>query len=884
MTNLFCNSANLVNEADVEQNFVRRLLEHLGYTDGQIKPKNALTQLSVGAIGKKEALYRPDFALKVAGKVRWVVEAKAPKEGLDEHYWQPRSYCSLINGQYQNENPVKYFVLTNAKETRLYKADVNKPVMTLAFSDFKTGNQIFAKFIALLKPDKFGKPEQEIVGFELSKRSIAEVNAAFAWCHQEIYRKDNISQSGAFTEFVKVIFLKLLSDRRIKERYPELLFEETVTIPLDDVKFSTEWINAQDTDIPNPLDEIQFRSFINKLEKEIAAGRRKRIFDADERIKLSPETIKSVVGRIEHIFLFGIDADLNGRLFETFLNATMRGKDLGQYFTPRSVVKLATRLAGLKVNALLPDGTRHTDKVIDACCGTGGFLIEALAVMFDRVNRNSSLSRDQKDALLTQIANHHIYGVDIAKDPQLARIARLNMYLHGDGGSSIFQTDFLDKILADAPEDQSELLLEKKQLKKLFKPEGFADVVITNPPFAKIYERKTPSERRILDEYRLAFDHSGNEIKQVKSNLLFIERYYDVLKPGGRMLTVLDDGILSGGAYREFRAFMRANFIVKAVVSLPGDAFQRSKARVKTSILILEKRNPEGEQQQPSVFMYGCEWVGIDDPARQRAMPIDKINRAKATDEIRHVVALYESFLQGNGDPAHVVAPDRITDRLDVKSCLYAPGRGVVHWTEEGRRVVHLRDILEEAQVTDDVTIRTKESDEMVSALRVSYSGFATADPEMPASETTYSELYRVYAGQIVISNIAATYGSIVVVPAECDGCVVSNEYTVLDVKTGLDPEIAWVVLRSSEARADMLLLATGANRTRVSWPAIKEIQVALPHKAVQTKVTRMIRESETARRHAAKLHAEAYDMANDNIAVPESVADSILRAFKPPK
>jgi len=44
------------------------------------------------------------------------------------------------------------------------------------------------------------------------------------------------------------------------------------------------------------------------------------------------------VRRLEHTFLFGIDVDLNGRLFETFLSATMRGKDLGQFFTPRSIV------------------------------------------------------------------------------------------------------------------------------------------------------------------------------------------------------------------------------------------------------------------------------------------------------------------------------------------------------------------------------------------------------------------------------------------------------------------------------------------------------------------------------------------------------------------
>jgi type I restriction enzyme M protein len=58
--------------------------------------------------------------------------------------------------------------------------------------------------------------------------------------------------------------------------------------------------------------------------------------------------------------MFGIDEDLNGRLFETFLSATMRGRDLGQFFTPRSVVKMMVRVARLRCT---PD---HQDRVLDA--------------------------------------------------------------------------------------------------------------------------------------------------------------------------------------------------------------------------------------------------------------------------------------------------------------------------------------------------------------------------------------------------------------------------------------------------------------------------------------------------------------------------------------
>lgn len=74
MRNLFCDDGDLRNEADVEQSFARRLIEALGYTDRTIRPKAALEELSVGIIAAKSK-YRPDFAMKAANHIRWVLEA-----------------------------------------------------------------------------------------------------------------------------------------------------------------------------------------------------------------------------------------------------------------------------------------------------------------------------------------------------------------------------------------------------------------------------------------------------------------------------------------------------------------------------------------------------------------------------------------------------------------------------------------------------------------------------------------------------------------------------------------------------------------------------------------------------------------------------------------
>lgn len=888
-TNLFCRRDDLINEADVEQIFARRLIEHIGYEDRQIRPKDALTELALGEMRGTEALYRPDFAVKMRDRVRWILEAKSPNENLDRHIKQPREYCRLINGQYRTENPVHYFVLSNGLKTRLYQWDVNDPILELGFEEIDDSNEKFGRFVSALSPDRFSIlgaddsiPHGDI--HKLEKRSLEDVNAAFAWCHQEIYKKDNINQAAAFTEFVKVVFLKLLSDRKIRDQYPNLIVEESIEVPAERVDFSTKWIASQERHTPNPLDTIQFHNFIQNMEREIATGKRRRVFNANEKINLTPETIRSVIKKIENIYLFGIDADLNGRLFETFLNATMRGRDLGQYFTPRSIAKLGAKLAKIKVHAPLPDGSWHTDVVLDGCCGTGGFLIEALAVMWDAIEKNHSLTEDQKDARRARIANEYIYGVDIGREPPLARIARLNMYLHGDGGSNIFQTDILDKTIQRGATDSVEIIGEKEKLRDLFLEQGFADVVLTNPPFAKQYERKTEREAMILNDYEIATNEGGGKRPSLKSNLMFIERYHDLLKVGGRLVTVIDDGILSGRNYKWFRDFIREKFIVKAVISLPGDAFQRSKARVKTSLIILEKRNPKVKQGQSSVFMYGCQYVGIDDPSRQRTLPIDKVNRVEASKEIQRVVAKYTDFLAGNGNPKYIVPTDKVADRLDVKSCSMRVGRKVEAWAQSGIGVDALSDLVALKQFGEGDRIATSDCDDFATYLRVRYDGFAEAGDEIIASDTRYPHLFRVREGDIVISNIAASYGSVAVVPKELDGCVVTTEYTALRAKENVRPHVIWMLLRSPEIRADMLLLATGANRTRINWETVKNLNVPRPALENAEAVAQILKEAERAERRALNLRERAKKMLESPLELDNEESRAILKAFKPPR
>ena len=867
-SNLFCNADDLRNEADVEQNFARRLIEALGYSDAAIRPKVALENLVVGSVSKNH-LHRPDFAMKSAGHIRWVLEAKAPGEELDKHFSQPDGYCKAINDSYSRAKPVRCFVLTNGVDTNVYEISNRQPVLRLSFAQFTEDNANYRRLVEILQPTAFfaGKPspaDADVIHF--TKPSIAEVNLVFAKCHQHIHNSDKISQAKGFEEFVKLISLKLLSDKALRDAYPGLCAEKRFSHSADDVKFSLRWIAKHEASAPNPVDSILFKTFMDDVEKEIARRVRKRFFDKGDRIRLKPETIRGAVARLEHLYLFGIDADLNGRLFENFLSATMRGKDLGQYFTPRTLVKMGVGMGNLQTNHL----------VLDGCCGTGGFLIDALADMWAKVNANASLSSRAKSVQRKAIADDQIFGVDFAKSPNLAKIARLNMYLHGDGGSRIFNVDALDlDVKADAS-DSPEEVAEQDEMRELGMAGRF-DVVLSNPPFSKKYTRDEPADRRVLDQYTVA---KGKTTLLAK--LMFFEMYHHYLKAGGILVSVIDDGFLNGNAHKWFRDLLRRLYVIKAVVSLPGDAFQRSEARVKTSFIVLEKRQQQEVfwmDDHPSIFMYACRYVGIDDPKRRRWMPGDDELRDKAKQEVVAVVRHYRRFLKGRGDPAFIVPVTRASNRLDVKHCLVEKDwRGSTAPTR-------LEDVVAVKSFPIDDVVECGSHDGYVQRFTVKYDGTSATGPVLfPRTETQYVQLYRVRQGDLVISNIAATYGSVAVVPSGLDGFVVSKEYTVLVAKPGYDALVVWAVLRSPAIRAEMLLRSTGANRTRVRWSDIRDIAFPYPADENATRFMERLDAAEAARAQAVLERERALQSLSDTLQLEHERAHHILDAFKPPK
>ena len=216
--NLFCQLSDLNNEADVEAWFIHPLLQSLGFVASEIRLKEQIKSYSVG-MGSRTEKYTPDFILEKLGQPVVVIDAKNPDQ--DVYDWVPQctSYCIEVNRAFES-NPAQFFVVSNGKQTVLYRWDQSKPLVILDFLDFQKGNKKWQSFQNFISKEALHAqpPEKEGAGFEFHTVTLDELNKVFQKLHTYIRSEEKKSPSGVFLELVKIIFVKLQKDRELRLR------------------------------------------------------------------------------------------------------------------------------------------------------------------------------------------------------------------------------------------------------------------------------------------------------------------------------------------------------------------------------------------------------------------------------------------------------------------------------------------------------------------------------------------------------------------------------------------------------------------------------------------------------------------------------------------
>lgn len=303
--------------------------------------------------------------------------------------------------------------------------------------------------------------------------------------------------------------------------------------------------------------------------------------------------------------------DILGDFFESITRDGFK-QNKGQFFTPTPIVNFllyALQLDNLAFERLNND--RELPLVIDPSSGSGTYLVEAMKLITkeikykqrDKLKSSRQIKQRFEELFMPDYAENkwareYLYGSEINFD--LGTASKVNMILHGDGSTNIFVKDgllpFRFYVKQTAPNH-----LETTNTDSLYNDKeinGKFDVVVSNPPFS--VDLDTQTQREIKNVFM--FGDKKN------SENLFIERYYQLLKEGGRLGVVLPESVFDTTENKYIRLFLFKYFNIKAVVSLPQLAFEPYTS-TKTSLLFAQKKTKEEVTQWNDLWdEYGKEW------------------------------------------------------------------------------------------------------------------------------------------------------------------------------------------------------------------------------------------------------------------------------------
>lgn len=606
----------LTPEEQVRQNYVCRLVNVYGYSLEQMDE-----ELKVNNSHRGQGKARADIVIwkskedKQKNKAAFIViECKAETVKIQQQdYYQGANYAAWSGAS--------FFVTTNTKETKFFRVDKDSMPKDLdEIIDIPNASIINDQ----KKIDKLLSQTKAFSRDEFAKLLFK--------CHCIIRNNDKLSPEAAFDEISKILFMKIRYERN----------------PDEDVLFSLEKFQKDEKHFEKNIKkhlpkeaQIPYMQYLFKATKDEFAD--DKLFEPYETIKIKQYSFEQIVKELEKYNLSATSDDVKGIAFEQFLGTTFRG-ELGQFFTPRTIVDFM-------VEVLDP---QEGETICDPTCGSGGFLIKAFEYVRDKIEKDveqykkdlkaklfneeyeklsekeqlevnekysdyiKKLSIDisvpnksyhnqseaEKNRRISRLSSSCIYGTDA--NPRMARTSKMNMIMHGDGHGGVHHHDGLINVNG------------------IF--ENRFDVILTNPPFGariekdyrlsdtdKFYDDEKIQEYKKrygedcikqINELNVAIDKKQKVLDRFKlgkvsglTEVLFMERCLNLLKPGGRMGIVLPEGVLNNSNLQKVRDFFESSAKILLITSIPQDVFIASGATIKPSLLFFKKFTEEEEKQ-----------------------------------------------------------------------------------------------------------------------------------------------------------------------------------------------------------------------------------------------------------------------------------------------
>lgn len=598
-------------EEVVRQTYIAHLVNELGYELNQMAQELKVTnsQRGTGRASADIVIWKTAEDKDNDKHAAIVVECKSDNVTIQPaDYYQGLNYATWVSAD--------FLVTHNSKETRCFQVFKDKIPKHLG----KELSRI-PKAAELLDEDKKAKLFQDEKVFE--KDEFAKL---LHQCHNVIRNNDKLSPEAAFDEISKVLFMKIRYERNPDE---DNIFKSTHFIKKEahyeknDRPVNIK-LHGKNADIPY-LD-YWFELTKSEFEKD-------DLFSNNDRIRIRRESFLAIVKKLEAYNLSKTSDDVKGIAFEKFLGTTFRG-ELGQFFTPRTIVEFMTEILD----------PQEGERICDPCSGSGGFLINAFEYVREQIREdieqqkeqikaeyfdeaylkakdkektaaeqivdglfkqlNEELNLNNPKSRLYHLSHQCIYGTDA--NPRMARVSKMNMIMHGDGHGGVHHNDGLLDING---------IFEER-----------FDVILTNPPFGSRVDKslkitqednlKTkPHYQDWLKQYGASYSKIGDlreaEIKAQKklvdkyevgnistlTEIMFMERCIKLLRKGGRMGIVLPEGVLNTSNLQKARDYFEGRAKLILITSIPQDVFVASGATVKPSLVFL-KRFTQAEETE----------------------------------------------------------------------------------------------------------------------------------------------------------------------------------------------------------------------------------------------------------------------------------------------
>lgn len=390
-----------------------------------------------------------------------------------------------------------------------------------------------------------------------------ELIRALERCNDTLWDGGKNAPIDAFDELCKLLFIKMADERSPKKKGEPYDFQIKTNEASEDLfkRINKLYSKAQE------IDPDVFTSSIN----------------------ITASQALNVVNYLQHINLTSTDLDTKGIAFENFMEDFFKGKQ-GQYFTPREIVEFMIEISGIDQNS----------KVIDPACGSSGFLLHSLEYIRQMADEYYEQETREHFSFWHEFASKKLFGIEV--NERIARVSKMNMIIHDDGHTNIICEDALER------------MKKIKTINTNFKENSF-DFVLTNPPFGASVKK---DEKDYLSEFDLGKNKNGKIRESQKTEILFIERCAKLLKKGtGKALIILPDGILTNKTQKYVRDFLLDQFEIEAIFSIPQVTFAHYGAGLKSSILILRRKEDSEEDKDYDVYCSIINNVGYDRTGRE---------------------------------------------------------------------------------------------------------------------------------------------------------------------------------------------------------------------------------------------------------------------------